>query len=100
MVRERPLRDAGGLRDVAHAGCPKTALVHESQPVGEQLFLVRRPWHATSMRGSLPLVKGPDQVFDELARRMMSSDTRIAFSYPSESAKLIEEAAPSAPVHQ
>jgi hypothetical protein len=34
--------DVGAFADVAHAGRPKPALVHQSQPVGEQLFLVRR----------------------------------------------------------
>src|SRR6266702_3615918 len=41
MVREGPLRDTGSLDDVAHAGRPEPALVHQPQPIGEQLFLVR-----------------------------------------------------------
>src|ERR1700730_1608372 len=56
MVRERPLRYAGCLSDVAHAGRPKPALVHQSQPVGEQPFLVRRTWHVPSMRTFVVLV--------------------------------------------
>src|SRR5579862_934315 len=55
MVRERPLRYAGCLSDVAHAGRPKPALVHYSQAVGEQLFLVRRTWHVPSTRTFLGL---------------------------------------------